>query len=77
VSRDVRAAGAHRRAVETQDRGHRADADRNRLHRLRAKAHQRQRIGKAQRACDDERRTAERVAGDDRRRGVRLRGQAR
>ena len=64
----------HRVRVEAEDRRHRAGADRHRLlHRLGAKAHQRQRVGEAQRAGGDERGVlAERMAGDDGGRGLRL-----
>ena len=60
--------------VEAEDRRHRAGADRHRLlHRLGAKAHQRQRIGQAQRAGGDQRGVlAERVARRRRRAPRRL-----
>ena len=74
LARGLRAACDDGAAVEAEDRRHRAGADRHRLlHRLGAKAHQRQRVGEAQRAGGDERRVfAERVAGDDVGRGRRL-----
>ncbi len=66
---------AHRVVVEAEDRGHAAGPDRHRvLHRLRAEAHQRQRVGERQHAGRDERRVfAEAVAREHRRlRGRRL-----
>ena len=61
------ASGPHRIVVETEQRGHRALAQRDRLlHRLRAQPHEGQRILERERAGGDQRRVlAETVPGDD------------
>jgi hypothetical protein len=66
--RRFRACGHHGAVVSTHDRRHRAlPRGHGLLHRLRAKAHQRQRIAKRERAGGDERRVfAEAVSGEHR-----------
>ena len=70
----LQAAFAHRLGVQTEDGGHAAGAHRHRfLHRLGAQAHQRQRIGQAERAGGHQRRVfAQRVTGHRSRRRAAL-----